>query len=53
MSQLAAGVRLSGRSSKVKAMDFVEVDAAADPTGLTLDATAHVFLSAVAGFAER
>ena len=53
VSQLAAGVRLSGRSSKVKAMDFVEVDAAADPTGLTLDATAHVFLSAVAGFAER
>jgi arginase family enzyme len=38
---------------KVAAMDLVEVDAAADENGLTLDAMAHIFLSAVAGYAER
>lgn len=51
--QLAAGLRRCGRHPKVAAFDLVEVDAAADPTGQTLDAAAHVLLAAVAGFAER
>jgi formiminoglutamase len=51
--QLAQGVRLCARHPKVLAMDFVEVDAEADANGVTLDATAHVFLSAVAGYSER
>jgi len=37
----------------VLSIDFVEVDAEADRDGLTLDAMAHLTLSAVAGFAER
>jgi arginase family enzyme len=35
------------------AIDLVEVDAEADRDGLTLDAMAHLMLSAVAGYAER
>lgn len=50
---LAEGVRRCARHPKVKAMDFVEVDAEADRDGLTLDAMAHLVLSAVAGYAER
>jgi arginase family enzyme len=50
---LAEGVRRCARHPKVVAMDFVEVDAAADQDGLTLDAMAHLMLSAVAGYAER
>ncbi|MGH8913732.1 MAG: arginase family protein [Acidimicrobiia bacterium] len=50
---LAEGVRRCARDPKVVAIDFVEVDAEADRDGLTLDATAHLLLSAVAGFAER
>lgn len=51
--QLARGVMLCARQPKVRMMDFVEVDAAADVDGMTLDALAHVLLSAVAGFAAR
>jgi arginase family enzyme len=50
---LAEGVRRCAMHHKVAAMDLVEVDAAADENGLTLDAMAHIFLSAVAGYAER
>jgi formiminoglutamase len=51
--QLAEGVRRCARHPKVRAMDFVEVDAEADNNGLTLDSMAHVFLSAVAGYSGR
>lgn len=51
--QLARGVFLSARHRKVRAMDFVEVDAAGDPDGRTLDVMAHLVLSAVAGYAGR
>lgn len=51
--QLARGVMLCARQPKVRMMDFVEVDAAADVDGMTLDALAHVLLSAVAGYAGR
>ena len=51
--QLAEGVRRCARHPKVRAMDFVEVDAEADTHGVTLDSTAHVLLSAVAGYSER
>lgn len=51
--QLANGVRLLGTETRVKAMDFVEVDPSIDPQFLTLDATAHLFLSAVTGLAQR
>jgi arginase family enzyme len=50
---LAEGVRRCAQDPKVGAMDFVEVDAEADQDGVTLDAMAHLMLSAVAGFAER
>ncbi|MEX1038011.1 MAG: arginase family protein [Acidimicrobiia bacterium] len=51
--ELADGVRRCGAHPLVAAMDFVEVDAESDPTGLTLDAMAHLVLSAAAGFSER
>jgi arginase family enzyme len=50
---LAEGVRISARHPLVKWVDFVEVDAEADSDGATLDAMAHLFLAAVAGYAER
>lgn len=50
---LAEGVRICASHPRVKAMDFVEVDAAADTDGRTLDAMAHLFLAAAAGFTER
>lgn len=50
---LAEGVRTSARHPLVKWIDFVEVDAEADPDGATLDVMAHLFLAAVAGYAER
>jgi formimidoylglutamase len=53
LRDLAEGVRRCARNPKVVSMDFVEVDAGADRDGLTLDAMAHVALSAVAGYAER
>jgi formiminoglutamase len=51
--ELADGVRRCAAHPMVSAMDFVEVDAGADPTGLTLDAMTHLVLSAAAGFTER
>jgi arginase family enzyme len=53
LRDLAEGVRLCARNPKVVAMDFVEVDPTADRDALTLDAMAHLVLSAVAGYAER
>jgi arginase family enzyme len=50
---LAEGVRVGASHQLVKWIDFVEVDAEADPDGATLDAMAHLFLAAVAGYAER
>lgn len=50
---LAEGVRSSAQHPLVKWVDFVEVDAEADPDGATLDMMAHLFLAAVAGYAER
>ncbi|MEX0863461.1 MAG: agmatinase family protein [Acidimicrobiia bacterium] len=51
--QLAEGVRLCSIRPKVTAFDFVEVDAEADVGFQTLDVMAHLFLTAVAGFAAR
>jgi len=51
--QLADGVARCAAHHSVTAMDFVEVDAAADIDHQTLDVTAHVMLSAIAGFATR
>lgn len=51
--ELAEGVRLCAASPTVSAIDFVEVDAGADPTGITLDAMTHLILSAAAGLTER
>ncbi len=53
LRDLAEAVRRCARNPKVKAMDFVEVDAEADRDGLTLDSMAHLMLCAVAGYAER
>lgn len=50
---LAEGVRLCASHPRVRAIDFVEVDAQADINGLTLDAMAHLVLAACAGFTER
>ncbi len=50
---LAEGVRRCAHNPKVASIDFVEVDPEADHDGLTLDAMAHLMLSAVAGYAER
>lgn len=51
--ELAAGVRACTHDPRVDAIDFVEVDAAADVDGRTLDVLAHLILSAAAGYAER
>lgn len=51
--QLARGVMICARQPKVRAMDFVEVDASRDVDGLTLDVMAHLVLSAAAGYAAR
>lgn len=51
--ELALGIRACTRHPKVDAIDFVEVDAAADVDGRTLDVLAHLILSAAAGYAER
>jgi arginase family enzyme len=51
--ELALGVKTAAAHPLVKAIDFVEVDAEADRDGLTLDAMAHLLLSAAAGFTER
>lgn len=50
---LAEGVRLCASSSKVRAMDFVEVDAEADVDSMTVDIVAHLVLTAAAGLVLR
>jgi arginase family enzyme len=49
---LAAAVE-AGRHPAVRAVDIVEVDATADPTGVTVDLAALCLLSVAAGFAAR
>lgn len=51
--QLAQGVARCAAHHSVSAIDFVEVDAAADINHQTLDVTAHLLLTAAAGFAAR
>lgn len=51
--QLAAGVARCAAHPQVRALDFVEVDPTSDRGHLTLDAMAHLFLTAVAGFSTR
>jgi formimidoylglutamase len=51
--QLSEGVARCATHRSVTAIDFVEVDAEADVGFLTLDLTAHLLLTAVAGFATR
>lgn len=51
--QLAAGVARCAAHHDVTAMDFVEVDPTLDRDHLTVDNMAHLFLSAVAGYASR
>ena len=49
---LAAAVE-AGRHPAVRAVDIVEVDATADPSGVTVDLAAMCLLSAAAGLAAR
>jgi arginase family enzyme len=51
--QLSEAVWLCAAHPAVTAMDFVEVDAEADPGSVTLDVMAHLVLTAVSGFASR
>lgn len=51
--QLTEAVTRCAAHPAVAALDFVEVDASIDVDGQTLDVTAHLMLSAVAGFASR
>lgn len=50
---LAEGVAHCARSPKVSSFDFVEVDTERDEGSRTLDVMAHLFLTAVAGYAAR
>lgn len=51
--QLIEAVRIAGAHPKVRAIDFVEVDAGADHDGRTLDVLAQTVLAAASGFATR
>lgn len=51
--QLAEGVSRCAAHQSVTAMDLVEVDPTQDRDHLTVDTTAHLLLSAVAGYAFR
>jgi formimidoylglutamase len=51
--QLAAGVARCARHPMVSAIDFVEVDPTLDHNHVTIDTTAHLLLTAVAGFGIR
>ena len=51
--QLSQGVARCAAHATVTAMDFVEVDPTADVDHQTLDVLAHLFLTAVAGYASR
>jgi arginase family enzyme len=52
-AQLLAAAVEAGRHSAVRAVDIVEVDATADPTGVTVDLAAMCLLSVAAGLAAR
>ena len=51
--QLATAAWLCGQHPKVRAADFVEVDASADVNDLTLMNMAYVFMSFATGVAAR
>lgn len=51
--QLSEGVRRCAAHHPVRAIDFVEVDATKDVNHATLDVTAHLILTAAAGFSTR
>jgi formiminoglutamase len=51
--QLGAACRAAGAHPVVGAVDFVEVDAARDVTGITVLNLAHAFLSFCSGLAQR
>ena len=52
-SDLLAAAVETGRHPAVRAVDVVEVDATAEPPGVTVDLAAMCLLSAAAGFAAR
>lgn len=52
-SELLAAAVEAGRHPVVRAVDIVEVDASADPSGVTVDLAAQCLLSVAAGFAAR
>ena len=52
-AQLLAAAVEAGRHPAVRAVDIVEVDATADPTGVTVDLAAMCLLSVAAGLAAR
>ena len=52
-SELLAAAVEAGRHRAVRAIDVVEVDATADPTGITVDLAAMCLLSAAAGLVAR
>jgi arginase family enzyme len=51
--ELLKAAEVAGRHPAVRAVDIVEVDATADPTGVTVDLAAMCLLSVAAGFATR
>ena len=51
--ELLKAAEEAGRHPAVRAVDIVEVDATADPTGVTVDLAAMCLLSVAAGFATR
>lgn len=51
--ELLKAAEEAGRHPAVRAVDIVEVDATADPTGVTVDLAAMCLLSVAAGFACR
>jgi formiminoglutamase len=52
-AELLKAAEEAGRHPAVRAVDIVEVDATADPTGITVDLAAMCLLSIAAGFAAR
>jgi len=52
-SELLHAAAEAGRHPRVRAVDIVEVDASADPFGVTVDLAAMYLLAAAAGFAAR
>lgn len=52
-AELLKAAEEAGRHPAVRAVDIVEVDATADPTGVTVDLAAMCLLSVAAGFAMR